>query len=89
MYSLAFAAGRVLDSKSGINVIPIQKSATNGIELWYVKQSAQRNYSNWDISHEIFDKPQLDSVLILNVTHPIYNDVVDILKKKIYQLDVS
>ena len=57
--SLAFAAGRVLDSKSGVNIFPMQKTATNGIELWYVKQSAQRNYSNWDISHEIFDKPQL------------------------------
>lgn len=80
--SLAFAAGRVLDSKSGVNIFPMQKTATNGIELWYVKQSAQRNYSNWDISHEIFDKSQLDSVLILNVTHPIYNDVVRYIKEK-------
>ena len=80
--SLAFAAGRVLDSKSGVNIFPMQKTATNGIELWDVKQSAQRNYSNWDISHEIFDKSQLDSVLILNVTHPIYNDVVRYIKEK-------
>lgn len=80
--SLAFAAGRVLDSKSGINVFPMQKSATNGIELWDVKLSSQRNNSNWDISHEIFDESQLDSVLILNVTHPIYNDVVRYIKEK-------
>lgn len=80
--SLAFAAGRVLDSKSGVNIFPMQKTATNGVELWYVKQSAQRNYSNWDISHEIFDKSQLDSVLILNVTHSIYNDVVRYIKEK-------
>ena len=79
--SLAFAAGRVLDSKSGINVIPIQKSATNGIELWDVKLSSKRNYSNWDISYEIFDENQADSVLILNVTHNIYDDVVRYIKE--------
>lgn len=79
--SLAFAAGRVLDSKSGINVIPIQKSATNGIELWDVKLSSKRNYSYWDISYEIFDENQADSVLILNVTHNIYDDVVRYIKE--------
>lgn len=79
--SLAFAAGRVLDSKSGINIFPIQKSATNGIELWDVKLSSKRNYSNWDISHEIFDENQADSVLILNVTHNIYDDVVRYIKE--------
>ena len=79
--SLAFAAGRILDSKSGINVFPIQKSATNGIELWDVKLSSKRNYSNWDISYEIFDENQADSVLILNVTHNIYDDVVRYIKE--------
>ena len=79
--SLAFSAGRVLDSKSGINIFPIQKSATNGIELWDVKLSSKRNYSNWEISHEIFDENQADSVLILNVTHNIYDDVVRYIKE--------
>lgn len=79
--SLAFAAGQVLDSKSGINVFPIQKSATNGTELWDVKLLSKRNYSNWDISHEMFDENQFDSALILNVTRPIYNDVVEYIKE--------
>lgn len=80
--SLAFAAGQVLDSKSGIDVFPIQKSATNGTELWDVKLSSKRNYSNWSISHEQFDEAQFDSALILNVTRPIYNDVVGYIKEK-------
>lgn len=80
--SLAFAAGQVLDSKSGIDVFPIQKSATNGTELWDVKLSSKRNYSNWSISHEQFDETQFDSALILNVTRPIYNDVVGYIKEK-------
>ena len=80
--SLAFAAGQVLDSKSGINVFPIQKSATNGTVLWDVKLSSKRNYSNWDISHEIFDENRFDSALILNVTRPIYHNVVEYIKEK-------
>lgn len=80
--SLAFAAGQVLDSKSGINVFPIQKSATNGTVLWDVKLSFKRSYSNWDISHEMFDENQFDSALILNVTRPIYKDVVEYIKEK-------
>lgn len=80
--SLAFAAGRVLDSKSGINIFPIQKSTTNGTVLWDLKLSAKRNYSNWDILHEMFNKNQYDSALILNVTRPIYNDVIEYIKEK-------
>jgi len=79
--SLAFAAGRILDSKSGINVFPIQKSATNGIVLWDVKLSSKRNYSCWDISHEKFDQNQGDSALILNVTRNIYGDVIEFIKE--------
>lgn len=79
--SLAFAAGRVLDSKLGINVFPIQKSTTNGTVLWDVKLSSKKNYSNWNISHEMFDENQFDSVLILNVTRNIYNDVVGYIKE--------
>jgi len=80
--SLAFATGRILDSKSGINVFPIQKSARNGNELWDVKRLCERNYSNWNVSDEIFDEKQSDSALILNVTRPIYNDVVGYIKGK-------
>lgn len=80
--SIAFATGRILDSKSGINVFPIQKSVTNGNELWDAKLSSKRNYSNWNVSDEIFDEKQSDSALILNVTRPIYNDVVGYIKEK-------
>ncbi len=80
--SIAFATGRILDSKSGINVFPIQKSSTKGTELWDVKLSSQRNYSNWEISHEKFNENLYDSALILNVTRNIYYDVVEFIKEK-------
>lgn len=79
--SLAFAAGRVLDSKSGINIFPIQKSTTGGTVLWDVKLLHKRNYANWDISHEMFDENHFDSALILNVTRNIYGDVVEYIKE--------
>lgn len=79
--SLAFATGRILDSKSGINVCPIQKSATNGIVLWDIKLLSKKKYPNWNISHEIVNENQYDSVLILNVTRNIYNDVVKFIKE--------
>ena len=79
--SIAFAVGRILDSKSGINVFPIQKSSTNGTVLWDVKLSSKRNYTNWDISHEKFNENQYDSALVLNVTRNIYDDVVKFIKE--------
>lgn len=79
--SLAFAVGHVLDSKSGINVFPIQKTAMNGTELWDVKLSSKRSYSNWSISHEKLEENQFDTALILNVTRPIYNDVLEYIKE--------
>lgn len=78
--SVAFAAGRVLDSKSGINAFPMQKSSTSGTVLWDVKLSQKRDYSNWVISHEMFDESQYDSALILNVTRKIYNDALEFIK---------
>jgi len=79
--SVAFAAGRILDSKSGINVFPIQKSSTTGTVLWDVKLSSKTNYSNWDISHEKLHENRFDSALILNVTRNIYNHVVEYIKE--------
>ncbi len=79
--SIAFAVGHILDSKSGINVFPIQKTAMNGTELWDVKLSSKKSYSNWSISHEEFKENQFDTALILNVTRPIYNDVIEYIKE--------
>lgn len=79
--SLAFAAGRILDSKSGINIFPMQKTVTNGIALWDLKLSNKTNYSNWDISHEMFQENQSDSALILNITRNIYDHVLEYIKE--------
>lgn len=79
--SIAFASGRVLDSKSGVNIFPIQKSSTNGTILWDVKFSSKKNYPNWDISHEKLNDDKHDTALILNVTRDIYDDVIYYIKE--------
>lgn len=50
--SIAFAAGRILDSKSGINIFPIQKTATNGSVLWEAKCMNTHVYSDWVMDSE-------------------------------------
>ena len=80
--SIAFAAGRILNSKSGINIFPIQKSSTNGIVLWDVKRLPNRNYVDWDILYEKLNENQYDSALVLNVTRNIYDDVIRFIEEK-------
>lgn len=79
--SIAFAAGRVLNSKLGINIFPMQSSSTRGIVLWDVESPPKKDYTNWNISHEKFYENQSDSALILNVTRNIHDDVVNFIKE--------
>ena len=79
--SIAFATGRIFNSKSGINVFPVQKSSIDGTVLWDVKLSSKKKYVNWEISHENFDEGKYDSALILNITRNIYDDVVAFIKE--------
>lgn len=93
--SIAFAAGRILDSKSGINVFPTQKSSTGGIVLWDVDMPSKKEYADWDISYERLykdpyddqndpnskDLAPIDTALVLNVTHTIYKDVEAFIKE--------
>ena len=79
--SMAFAAGRILNSKSGINVFPIQKTSAYGTVLWDVKPSSKRDYMNWDFTYEKLNENQRDSALVINITHDIYDNVVEYIKE--------
>lgn len=78
--SIAFAAGRILNSKSGINIFPVQRTANKGIMLWDMESEKETDYSNWNITYELLQEDQFDSALILNVTHNISNDVIRFIK---------
>lgn len=79
--SVSFAAGRILNSKSGINIFPVQKTANNGVMLWDVKFEKETDYSNWNITHEQLQADQFDSALILNVTRNINSDVIRFIRE--------
>ncbi len=78
--SIAFAAGRLLDSKTGINVIPKQKTAT-GIQIWDVDNQDNNEYPTWEVSPETISEDSFDTVIVLNVTHDIYSDVKQYINK--------
>lgn len=67
--------------KSGVNMFPLQKSGTNGTELWDVKLPPQEKYPDWNISHEKVNENGYDSALVLNITHNAYADAVAFIKE--------
>ena len=83
--SIAFSAGRLLDSKSGINIFPIQKTAM-GTELWSVEDQDRNIYPGWDVAFSNGDMSSNDTVIIINITHDIYLSACDYLKEKGIQI---
>jgi len=81
-YTVAFMAGRELYSKSGINVIPRQRTM-NGIRLWDI---SERNidYEEFQIEFES-KKDSNNLVLIISATKNIYVDV----KKYLEEISLS
>ena len=79
--SIAFAAGRILNSKVGINIFPVQKTSAHGTVLWNVKLAPGRKYPNWKISDSGPVENKYDTALILNVTRNIHNDVINYVEE--------
>jgi len=72
--SIAFAAGRVFDTKSGVDICPVQK--TNwGAEVWEIDKLDQTKYQSWNVEHIARDDGAFDSALILSARHNIRSDV--------------
>ena len=61
--SLAFVAGRLFDSKSGIDIVPVQKTSTNGSELWELSGNTQDNFSDWTVQIEQISNDVSNTVL--------------------------
>ena len=73
--SIAFAAGRLFDSKSGVDIVPVQKTRTNGSEVWELSGNTQDNFSDWMVQIEQINDEVSNTVLILNITRDIRSDV--------------
>lgn len=79
--SIAFAAGRVLDTKSGVDICPIQKTIS-GQEVWEIDGPSQTEYQIWNVEHIAGDDGAFDTVLILNVRHNIRFEVERYLREQ-------
>lgn len=68
--SIAFAAGKILGSKSGIDIYPYQKTADKGLVLWD-QHNFSVEYSNWEYEITIIDSRKTDIALVLGVSRDI------------------
>lgn len=72
--SIAFAAGRVFGTKSGVDIRPVQK-ASGMQELWDFDKTDMTLYQDWNAEFIKKSDNIFDTALVLNVTHDIYRDV--------------
>ena len=80
--SIAFASGHILDSKSGVDILPVQKTGTGTHQLWCANTSGMQKYPQWQSTDIRLSYDYFDTALILNVTHNIENDVDQYIKDK-------
>lgn len=73
--SIAFAAGRILDTKAGVDVFPSQKTRTHGKILWDTNTADKCDYPNWIVKQIQLNFEFRDTAIILNVTHDITVEV--------------
>ena len=73
--SVAFVTGRQFDTKSGVDIVPVQKTGTNGSEVWELSGTIHEDFSDWSVANEIIDDDSFNTVLILSITHDIRSDV--------------
>lgn len=79
--SIAFAAGRVFDTKFGVDICPVQKTIS-GPEVWEINKLDQTEYPIWNVEHIAEDESAVDTALILNVRYNIRSDVERYLKEQ-------
>lgn len=78
--AVAFSSGRVLDTKFGANIFPVQKTPS-GLELWDIKMKQKDTYSVWSFNPEWLNEECVDTALVINVTRNIRNDVIEYIKE--------
>lgn len=81
-YSLSFAAGRICDSKSGIDIVPYQKTSVAGLQLWPADRKTAESYPGWNVRQtELSALPQQELAFVINGTHDILEDVTRFIEQ--------
>jgi hypothetical protein len=79
--SIAFSAGYCLDPKSGVNVVPVQRSS-KGRSVWQPPvQPVKENFPSWSYTEIEGNPAGNDVALCIGATHDIVNDVADYAKR--------
>lgn len=86
--TIAFTAGRILNSKSGIKTIPVQKTV-NGLCDWEIAAKDEQNYDLFKISDELLNKDGQDTVLAICITNDIHDDVVNYLQDNHFLINTA
>ncbi|WP_019228243.1 SAVED domain-containing protein [Sedimentibacter sp. B4] len=86
--TIAFTAGRILNSKSGIKTIPVQKTV-NGICDWGIAAKDEQNYDLFKISDELLNKDGQDTVVAISITNDIHDEVVNYLQDKHFLINTA
>jgi len=78
--TIAFAAGYCLDSKTGVNIIPVQ-STSSGRVLWRPGRTTEDSNSKWQTEVLSANTKGHQLAIAISVTHNISNDIVSYVKR--------
>ncbi len=79
LLSVSFTVGRILNPKSGIKVIPVQKTLDGCID-WKRNDTNESEYSKFVISEEVLCDGGNDMAVSIGITHDINGDVKDFIE---------
>lgn len=78
--TIAFTTGFLLDPKSGVKAVPIQKGLS-GRAIWRSDSKVPKEqYPLWQVSHDVIDENGSDIVIVIEMTHPAVQDVTDYIE---------
>lgn len=78
--TIAFTAGFLLDPKSGVRAVPVQKGLS-GREIWRSNPKfPKEQYPLWQVSHDVINEDGSDIVIVIEMTHSAVEDVKDYIE---------
>ncbi len=85
LLSVSFTAGRILNPKSRIKVVPVQKTLDGCVD-WKRDDDNESEYSRFIVSEEIVCNEENDMVVAISITHDINGDVKDFIDGSKYRI---
>lgn len=86
--SIAFTTGRVLNPKSGIKSVPVQKTV-EGICDWEIVSKEDQSYETFEIHEELLNTEGQDTVVAISISNDIYDDVADYLENNCFSIHTA